>query len=708
MSSRRTALLRILVPLVLLLCLLIGLYVVAGAQGLGPRYTRWYPAVFIATLTALALLTVAIALRLWRLRRQLKRGEPGARLTRRLLMLLVLLALPPLLLVYGFGVRFIGVMVDSWLPANSADALGDALALSQRYLDEHIDASRRVTTQAAGALEGVDEASLDLALEDALDASDARQLAVFEADGRLRAVAAADPSLLMPSPPSDEARLAIRNRSAFAATERDGEGLRIRTLTRLGNNRSLQAVFELPPAAAAQALRVEAATHAAARARYLRESLKLAFTLILTLVLVISLFATVLVSFGLARRLVAPIARLASATRNIAEGRFDSSLPEGDDDELGFLVQSFNRMTRELELSRARERSSAEETERQRAFLATVLTHLSSGVLVVDSALQVRSMNAAAREMLGLESSQAATWSLAQVRQQAPHAARLVSVLLQRVREGAREWREEVTLDDEDGPLRVLLLRGARLPDDGAVAVFDDTTMIDHARRDAAWSEVARRLAHEIKNPLTPIQLAAERLRRRVLPKLETDDAQVLDRATHTIVAQVDALKNMVNDFGDYARPTSLALTRLDLNVLAGEVLDLYEQDTRLKLVRDFAVGLPPVLADAGRIRQVLHNLIKNAIEAGIERSRSQIALQTSVVQDDGRAWVELAVADDGPGLPEGFDTHWFEPYRSTKPRGTGLGLAIVARIAREHGAQFHAQRRNEGGARFVLRLPCA
>jgi len=259
MSSRRTALLRILVPLVLLLCLLIGLYVVAGAQGLGPRYTRWYPAVFIATLTALALLTVAIALRLWRLRRQLKRGEPGARLTRRLLMLLVLLALPPLLLVYGFGVRFIGVTVDSWLPANSADALGDALALSQRYLDEHIDASRRVTTQAAGALEGVDEASLDLALEDALDASDARQLAVFEADGRLRAVAAADPSLLMPSPPSDEARLAIRNRSAFAATERDGEGLRIRTLTRLGNNRSLQAVFELPPAAAAQALRVEAA-----------------------------------------------------------------------------------------------------------------------------------------------------------------------------------------------------------------------------------------------------------------------------------------------------------------------------------------------------------------------------------------------------------------------------------------------------------------
>ncbi|MCX7557659.1 ATP-binding protein, partial [Xanthomonadaceae bacterium JHOS43] len=244
------------------------------------------------------------------------------------------------------------------------------------------------------------------------------------------------------------------------------------------------------------------------------------------------------------------------------------------------------------------------------------------------------------------------------------------------------------------------------LPDEGAVAVFDDATVIDRARRDAAWAEVARRLAHEIKNPLTPIQLAAERLRRRVLPKLDEDDAQVLDRATHTIVAQVDALKTMVNSFGDYARPPSLALLPLDLNRLASEVLDLYEHDQRLMLVRDFAPDLGTVVADAGRIRQVLHNLIKNAIEAAAERSRCRIDVRTRRVEETGRHFVELSVADDGPGLPEGFDTHWFEPYRSTKPRGTGLGLAIVAKIAQEHGAQFLAQRREEGGAMFVLRLP--
>ncbi len=705
-DDRRDWLRRIALPLALLVLLLAGLYLVADAQGLGPAYARWYPAVFIATLVALALLTLAIINRLWRLRRQLARGEPGARLTQRLLMLLVLLALPPLLLVYGFGVRFIGSTVDSWLPANNVEALSDALALGQRYLDERTAEARTTTERLAAELARTTDSGLDLALEDALDASGARQMAVFETDGRLRAVAAADPSLLLPEPPDDEARLTLRNRPLFVATERDGEGMRIRVLARLGENRSVQTLFELPADAAGQVLRVEAAVHAAARALYLRDSLKIAFILILSLVLLLSLFATVLVSFGLARRMVSPIARLSTATRRVAEGDFDAHLPEGEDDELGFLVRSFNRMTRELELSRARVRVSSEETERQRAFLETVLAHLSSGVLVVDGSLQVRSMNAAARQMLGLAPEQHAGWPLAELRRIAPRAAPLVAVLLQRLREGAREWREEVALDGDDAGPRVLLLRGARLPDEGAVAVFDDATVIDRARREAAWAEVARRLAHEIKNPLTPIQLAAERLRRRVLPKLGEDDAHVLDRATNTIVAQVDALKTMVNSFGDYARPPSLALAPLDLNQLAGEVLDLYEHDQRLMLVRDFAPGLAPVIADAGRIRQVLHNLVKNAIEAGAERTRSRIDVHTRRVETGGRHFVELAVADDGPGLPEGFDTHWFEPYRSTKPRGTGLGLAIVAKIAQEHGAQFTAQPRHEGGAMFVLRLP--
>lgn len=693
---------RVIAPLALILLLLVAMYLAADAEGFGARYVGLYPYVFVVAALALALLALAIVQRLWRLRRQLRSGVPGARLTRRLLLLLVLLSLPPLLLVYGFGVRFTVVTVDSWFPANSADALRDALALGQRYIDDRIEtASLRTADLADDFAPDTTDAELDAAL----DRSAALQLAILGADGRVRALAAADPAYLAPSPPDDEVRLEVANRGSYSAAETVDGGMRIRVLQRIDDDAVLQALFPLPGEAAAQALRVEGAVYAQERALFLRDSLKLAFTLILTFVLLLSLLAAVLVAFGLARRLVAPIARLAVATRQVASGRYDAHLPEGQDDELGFLVQSFNRMTRELDLASARARSSAEETERQRAFLETVLAHLSSGVVVVDGELQLRSSNAAARAVLGLDPDRALGFPLAQLRRMQPHVAGLVDPLLQRLREGGREWRDEVALDI-DGERRVLLLRGARLPDAGAVAVFDDTTVIDRARRDAAWAEVARRLAHEIKNPLTPIQLAAERLRRRVLPKLDADDADILDRATHTIVAQVDALKTMVNGFGDYARPPTLQLAPLDLNRIAAEVLDLYEHDGRLFLRREFDADLPRVTADQGRIRQVLHNLVKNAIEAAGGRTLATITLGTRRIEDAGRSYVELSVGDDGPGLPDGFDATWFEPYRSTKARGSGLGLAIVAKIAQEHGGRLDAATRAEGGARFALRLP--
>jgi nitrogen fixation/metabolism regulation signal transduction histidine kinase len=705
------ALQRIVAPLALVVLLLASLYLAADAEGFGAANARYYPYVFVAAALALLALALAIVRRLWRLRQQLRQGEPGARLTRRLVLLLVLLALPPVLLVYGFGVRFIGATVDSWLRVNSAEALEDGLAIGQLYLDERLVAAQRSVDAAATRLAGLDDDALDAALEDALDASDAQQLALFEEDGRLRAVAASDPAFLLPAPPEEDMRLALESRGRYAAAERDASGMRLRVLLPVGNafsgERVLQGVFGLPPEYAALAQRVEAAVYGQRQAMFLRDALKLAFTLILSFVLLLSLLLAVLLAFDLARRLVAPIARLASATREVAQGRYDAPLPEGQDDELGFLVQSFNRMTRELQVTSASARASAEETERQRANLETVLARLSSGVLVLDADARLRSVNGAAGELLQFDPSRHEGRSPDELRSLMPGAAALFDAIAARLREGAREWREEVALDTDSGR-RVLLVRGARLPDAGAVAVFDDTTVIDLARREAAWSEVARRLAHEIKNPLTPIQLAAERLRRRVLPKLEREDAEVLDRATHTIIAQVDALKTMVNSFGDYARPPSLQLISLDLNALAGEVLDLYESDVRLRFLRQFSNELPPLQADAGRIRQVLHNLIKNAIEASADRSAASIEVGTAVRSDSGRAGIELSIADDGPGLPPGFDAQWFEPYRTTKSKGTGLGLAIVAKIAQEHGGRLSAAQRDEGGARFALWLPCA
>ncbi len=702
---------RVVAPLALLVLLLSSLYLAADAEGLGQGYARYYPYVFVATAVALVALGLAIANRLWRLRQQLARNVPGAKLTRRLVLLLVLLALPPVFLVYGFGVRFVNATVDSWLRANSAQALDDALAIGRLYLDERTADAETRTESVAAAIEFADDTAIDLELENELDRQSASQLALFEADGRVRAVAAADPGLLLPAPPEEDIRLALVNRGRYAAAERDARGMRLRVLVPVGDPRAdgrvLQALYELPADYATLVARIEGAVHGQRQAVFLRDELKLAFTLILSFVLLLSALLAVLLAFDLARRLVAPVGRLAAATRDIAQGRYDAQLPEGQDDELGFLVQSFNRMTRELELTTARARSSAAETERQRAYLETVLARLSSGVLVLDGEARLRSSNAAAQELLGVDPQRHAGQALGELRRLVPRALPILDALQARLREGVREWREEIALEHE-GERRLLLLRGARLPESGLVAVFDDTTVIDRARRDAAWAEVARRFAHEIRNPLTPIQLAAERLRRRVLPKLASDDAEVLDRATHTIVAQVDALKTLVNSFGDYAKPPTLQLAPVDLNALAGEVLDLYEGDARLRIARDFDAAVPHVSADSGRVRQVLHNLVKNAIEAGAERSLIAISVATARRIDGVRDGVELSVSDNGGGLPEGFDEQWFEPYRTTKIKGTGLGLAIVAKIAQEHGGRLRAENRTEGGARFSLWLPLA
>ena len=696
---------RVVAPLALLVLLLSALYLAADAEGLGQNYARYYPYVFIAAALALVLLGLAIANRLWRLRQQLRQGVPGAKLTRRLVLLLVLLALPPVLLVYGFGVRFVQATVDSWLRANSAQALEDALAIGQLYLDERLASGEAAAEEAAADLEFTAEADIDTEVQAVLDRSGAAQVVLFEPDGRVRAVEASDPSLYLPAPPEEDVRLALTNRGRYAAAERNAAGMWLRVLVPVGDARSrgraLQLLYALPAGYATLAGRIEGAVHGQRQAVFLRDELKLSFTLILSFVLLLSALLAVLLAFDLARRLVAPVGRLASATREVAQGRYDANLPEGQDDELGFLVQSFNRMTRELQLTSARARASAEETERQRAYLETVLARLSSGVLVLDGEARLRGANAAAQDLSGIDATHHAGQPLEDLRRLVPRALPLLDALQAKLREGAREWREELALERE-GERLLLLLRGARLPDGGLVAVFDDTTVIDRARRDAAWAEVARRFAHEIKNPLTPIQLAAERLRRRVLPKVQNDDAEVLDRATHTIVAQVDALKTLVNSFGDYAKPPTLQIAPVDLNALAAEVLDLYEGDARVQLRREFDPSLPRVNADSGRLRQVLHNLVKNALEASAERDVANITVATA----RRAAGVELCVNDNGAGLPPGFDEQWFEPYRTTKAKGTGLGLAIVAKIAQEHGGRLRAENRAGGGARFALWLP--
>jgi len=704
------------------LLVLSSLYLAADAEGLGQRYAPAYPYVFALAAAALVTLTGAILLRLWRLTRELRAGVPGARLTRRLLLILLLLALPPVALVYAFGARFIAATVDTWLTANSAEAMDESLAIGRLYLDQRLVAAEADLARAAGDLGSRTDSELGAALEAALDQSEARQLAIY-VDGRLRAIAAADPAFLRPAPPTEDMRLTLAARGRYLDTEQieteqvegiaadpnsSASELRLRVLLPLaGTQRGkvLQGLYGLPADYAARLVRVEQSAAALRQAYFLRDALKLAFQLILTLVLLVSVLLAILLAFDVARRVVEPIARLAAANRAVAAGDFKARVPDTRDDELGLLAKSFNRMVADLETARASAQESAAETERQRAFLETVLARLNSGVLVIDADARLRSSNAAAAGLLECPLSDLADQPLASLGAHHATLQGFVDTVLARRADGVREFREELVLARGAGR-QLLLLRGARLPDGGLVTVFDDTTEIDRARRDAAWAEVATRLAHEVKNPLTPIQLAAERLRRRVMPKLDSVESEVVDRTTHTIIAQVDALKTMVNAFGDYARAPALQRVALDLNTLVLDVIELYTGDARLRIDTRLAADLPRLEADAGRLRQVLHNLLKNAQEAGAERALVRVEVSTVPLHDNGREWIDLRLRDDGPGLPEGFDASWFEPYRTTKSKGTGLGLAIVRRIAEEHGGLLLAQNHAEGGAELTLRLP--
>jgi PAS domain S-box-containing protein len=377
---------------------------------------------------------------------------------------------------------------------------------------------------------------------------------------------------------------------------------------------------------------------------------------------------------------------------------------------MGFLVHSFNDMTKRLRRASEEAARSREAVERERERLAIILSRLSTGVIVIDRDLRVQSANASAGSILGARLEAAIGSDLSQAAPGNPRLATFIDQLRERLRAGLREWREQLMLPGEAGT-RVLLWACTPLPGEhergGCVIVFDDITALLAAQREAAWGEVARRLAHEIKNPLTPIQLSAERLRRKLLSSMDPEEAQLLERATHIIVQQVDAMKQMVNAFSEYARAPEMTLALFNLNQLVTEVADLYRlQDPTVEIKLDLDQRLAEIEADRGRVRQVLANLITNAIEALQGVSHGAMEISTRLQTAPGAPAAVICIRDNGPGFRKDILGRLFDPYVTAKPRGTGLGLAIVKRIVDEHGGRIEAENRAEGGAKVQVRLP--
>jgi nitrogen fixation/metabolism regulation signal transduction histidine kinase len=511
--------------------------------------------------------------------------------------------------------------------------------------------------------------------------------------------------------------LLLQNRQHYVGLDPVGEsGLFARALVPVlsaradGEVYTLQALYEVSERFSTLADGVQKAFGHYRELAYLRTPLKFSYSLTLSIVLVLSLLAAIWAAFHSARRLVAPVRDLAEATHAVAEGDYSKRLPVASDDELGFLVRSFNDMTRRLDKSRAQENRGKRQIEGQRAYLEAVLANLSSGVISLGSDTVIRAVNRAATQCLGVDVKGYLGRELDVLAGEHAFLAPFVEAISQHHKSGSQAWQEEIYLFGEQGR-QVLMCRGAVLQTlgrngGGLVVVFDDVTASIQAQRDAAWGEVARRLAHEIKNPLTPIQLSAERLRRRYLADMAPEDAEILDRATLTIVNQVEAMKKMVNAFSDYARAPQISMEPMDLHQLIREVLDLYRSnDLAVELVEQLEADKPLIDGDPGRLRQLLHNLMKNALEASKDSGHARVCVATRSENIAGTKQVVLTVTDNGPGLAPAIMENLFEPYVSTKPKGSGLGLAIVKKIIEEHAGTISAENLASGGAQIVIRL---
>ncbi len=678
------------------------LFLLASASANTALFAQNYPLLLgLNAVVAIALLALVVV-QLRRFRREYRAKVFGSRLKLRLLTMLALMAVVPGALVYAVSVQFAVRSIESWFDVRVDSALEGGLNLAHNVLDTlQADLAEKARNMALDLGDG--GRANPILLNRLREQSGVRTATLLSSGGEVLASSSADIGKLLPPLPSPaQLRQARQGRGVFMVEGDAASGLNLRALVPVAaaslaaENRLLLLTQAVPKSIAQSAESVEAAYRDYQELQLGQQGLKYIYTLTLTLTLLLALFAAIALAFLLARRLAEPLLILAEGTQAVAAGDFTPRQALETHDELGLLTRSFNRMTNQLDDAR-------QEAERHRVYLESVLANLSAGVITLDADFRLRAANRGARAILSDDLVAAEGQPLAAWPDHEVFRAAVAEGFA-----GRGDWQRQLETTAHSGAPQILLARGTTLPESsggGYVIVFDDITQLISAQRTAAWGEVARRLAHEIKNPLTPIQLSAERLQHKLADKLDTASAEMLRRGTETIVNQVEALKNMVNDFRDYARTPPPELAPVDLNALVAEIVGLYET-SRATLHSELSPTLPAVLGDAAQLRQVVHNLLANAEDAlsGIDAAKASIVVATGR-EERG---VTLTVTDTGSGFPPQILARAFEPYVTTKARGTGLGLAIVKKILDEHHGDVLLTNLAGGGAEVKLRLPLA
>jgi nitrogen fixation/metabolism regulation signal transduction histidine kinase len=704
------------------------LYLLATATANTERYTQNYSLLITLNAVIAGGMLLVIGYLLLRLRQRYRAKEFGAVLTSRLVLMFALMAILPGTLVYTVSVQFLSRSIESWFNVKVDTSLESGLNLARATLDAMLQDVASRTRLMAIDLSDVPDSAIPALLNRMMDQTGLQEAAVITANGQL--VASSGSRLLRVAPDlpkADIMREAAQGRG-YAGVENvlradakpeagkpeDRSALRMRVvapiaLRSLGAEpRFLQVLQNVPDQLTASAESVQQGYRDYQELSLSRGGLRRIFTITLTLTLLLALFGAIAAGFFLSDRLSAPLSLLAQGTAAVAAGDFTPRAEISSRDELGVLTQSFSRMTRQLDDARANVERQQAQVESAKAYLENILANLTAGVLVFDASMRLATANQGAETILGIDA-HANQWKACA---ELPGLGQFSKALADAfARHGDKTWQQQIEFTrpaqrEDDEHRLTLLVRGSRLgvgDGMGYLVVCDDISELVSAQRSAAWGEVAQRLAHEIKNPLTPIQLSAERIQMKLADRLSGTDAEVLSRGTGMIISQVDAMKRMVNDFREYARTPPAVLQSVDLSALLREVLGLYENSQAPFTVR-LGENLPRVQGDPSQLRQVIHNLLQNAQDAVAATEAPRVTVAVS----QAPGGVLLTISDNGPGFAQKIIARAFEPYITTKPRGTGLGLAIVKKIVEDHHGSIELSNAPEGGAVVAIKLVAA
>ena len=692
----------------------IAFFLVASSSSNPALFAERYPMLLGLNGAVAFMLMVLVVYQLITLRRSLKAGVFGSKLTLRLVLVFALMAVVPGALIYGLSVQFMTRSIESWFDVRVDKALEGGLNLSRGMLDNMLRDLAAKADRMALSLSTRPPAEHPAALNALREQAGVPEATLYSQRARVLAYSGGERTGLMPEAPGPEVLRQIRAQQSYQTVESVPEkGLILQVLVAVpvvslaDEARVLQVLQAVPAKLTQDAEAVLSGYREYQELTLSRRGLKRLYALTLTLTLLLALLSAAALAFAFSARLSVPLGELVESTRAVASGDFSRRAVVASSDEIGMLTQSFNSMTLQLAEARAAAERHQADLGEAKAYFESILANLSAGVLAFDENQRLRSANRSAGNVLGVDLTPLLGRELGEWNEVEPGLSELACLLEQALtRSGSGEWEQQLERPHRGG-MQQLLLRGTRLPagtHGGRVVVFDDITHLAQAQRAAAWAEVARRLAHEIRNPLTPIQLSAERMEAKLSAKLSGADAEALARSTRTIVNQVAALKSMVDAFSQYARNPEPSMRELDLNALTQEVLTLYESSLGRTVRLDLAPDLPHVVGDAAQLRQVIHNLLQNAQDALAETERPRVTIITGTAD----AWVELAVTDNGAGFPEHMMQRVFEPYVTSKPKGTGLGLAIVKKIIEEHGGEVRIANLAPAGARVTLRFPAA